>query len=59
MENVCKHCGISLDAKDHWGNLMCDGVLTLGADPYAEEIHGDFSESWDCMGGRHESAMDI
>ena len=45
-----------------WGyyhGSYCDGVLTLGTDPFAVEIHEDFSEYWGCEGGRFDSAMEI
>lgn len=37
----------------------CDGDMTLGPDPFAEEIHNDSTYLWMCKGARYESAMDI
>ena len=44
---------------NYFTGSYCDGVLTLGTDPFQEEIHGDFTEYWDCEGSRYESMMDI
>lgn len=38
---------------------LCNGVDTLGPDPFAEEIHDDSTEYWMCEGERRASAMDI
>lgn len=43
----------------YYSGSYCDGILTYDSDPFAEEIHGDFSKSWDCEGSRHKSLMDI
>lgn len=40
-------------------SMVCDGVQTLGPDPFAEEIHGDHSDYLMCEGARWEAAMDI
>ena len=37
----------------------CDGKMTLGPDPFSEEIYNDSSDQWQCAGERYESAMDI
>lgn len=37
----------------------CSGILTLGIDPFAEEIYGDSREFLNCDGGRIDSAMEI
>jgi hypothetical protein len=47
----CPHCG--------GGILECDGIQTMGPDPFAEEIHGDSTNYLMCEGARHNSAMDI
>lgn len=38
---------------------FCDGILTYDTNPFAVEIHNDFSKSWDCEGNRYEAMMDI
>ena len=40
-------------------NGYCDGVLVLGPDPFQEEIHGDFTEYWECEGELYDSYMEI
>jgi hypothetical protein len=40
-------------------SMQCDGIQTWGPDPFAEEIHGDFSDYLMCDGGRYQSSMDI
>lgn len=44
---------------NYYTGSYCDGVLTYDTDPFREEIHNDFSKSWDCEGSRYESLMDI
>lgn len=48
---VCSYCG--------GGILECDGIQTMGPDPYAQEIHGDNTEMLMCEGQRSISADDI
>lgn len=68
----CEFCGkydmppTVMKWKDKFGqrsridvSMVCDGVQTLGPDPFAEEIHGDHSDYLMCDGARWESAMDI
>lgn len=40
-------------------SMVCDGIETLGTNPYAEEIHGDYTEYYECEGSRYESGRDI
>ena len=58
---TCKYCGWRLGDPNmaKRSECFCDGILTLGTDPFAEEIHGDYTEVWMCYGARYESAMDI
>lgn len=49
---TCNNCGKPIGDE-------CDGVMTLGPDPFASEIHEDYTEYWNCEGGRYESMMDI
>ncbi|QGH79482.1 hypothetical protein SEA_LIMPID_177 [Streptomyces phage Limpid] len=58
----CRHPLVPSEGK--WDNVdypdwACDGVLTFEPDPFAQEIHDDHSNYWNCDGGRYESAMDI
>ena len=46
----CVRCGC-------WGEESDD--MIYGADPYASEIHGNYTSSWQCMCCRHESCMEI
>jgi len=57
----CQHCGWRLGDIDKAGRyeFFCDSVLTLGTDPFAEEIRGDHTEVWMCYGARCDSAMEI
>lgn len=36
-----------------------DNTVRWTTDPFAEEIHGDFTKMWICGSCEHESAMDI
>jgi len=62
---VCENCRKSLVPsegkwdREWYSEIECDGILTLGPDPFAEEIHDDHSDYLMCDGERHESAMDI
>lgn len=65
MEN-CTNCGKRLMSQAEqekskfkdWGDV-CDGELTMDVDPFAAEIHDDYTLYEDCEGRRYESAMDI
>lgn len=48
----CEFCGMPVP--EH-----CDGVQTLGPDPYQEDINDDDSDYLLCEGQRYESAMEI
>lgn len=50
MPKDCKLCEIHPE---------CNGVVTLGPDPFQQEINDDHTEVWMCAGERYESAMDI
>lgn len=54
----CNNCGKELREGDWWGDY-CNGLITEAEDPFAAEIHGDYTLYWDCEGNRYESAMDI
>lgn len=55
----CQYCGKQIgDPYDYFGDY-CDGELTEGTNPFAVEIHNDFTLYWECEGRRYESAMDI
>ena len=54
----CENCGMNIEEPNRWGS-GCDGIMSWDTDPFAEEIHGDFSLYWDCAGNRYQSAMDI
>ena len=36
-----------------------ENPVTLGPDPYADEIHDDNTEVWECENCREDSRMDI
>lgn len=70
----CENCGKEVKSQEEqhilWmearkagrygsGGKYCDGVMSMAPDPFAEEIHGDFTEYWDCEGNRYESSMEI
>ncbi len=40
-------------------SMVCDGIRTLGSNPFDEEIRGDYTEYLECEGSRYQSAMDI
>ena len=55
----CENCGKRLSTNDlEWGDT-CNGVMTMDTNPFAVEIHDDYTLYWDCEGSRYESAMDI
>ncbi len=63
-EQTCSRCHkyIPLESVPHHlldSSTYCDGLITLGTNPYAVEIYGDHSESWDCRGNRYDAAQDI
>ena len=56
----CTNCGKRIGTTEQsWSGEYCDGFLTMGANPFAVEIYGDYTEYEDCEGNRYESAMDI
>lgn len=68
----CKHCTKVLMTQEEQDDYMkapgrrwsecydlCDGILTLGPDPFQEEIHSDSTEYWQCQGERSASLMEI
>lgn len=48
----CKFCGYDIP-KD------CDGIQVFGPDPFASEIHDDWTEVWLCQGQIYDSCMEI
>lgn len=48
---TCEYCGYTEED--------CDGILTLGEDPFQSEINEDYTEYWMCQGQRWDSAMEI
>lgn len=42
-----------------YGNPWCDGIATLGVNPYNEELYGDTTLEWMCAGARIGAAADI
>lgn len=59
MENRCECCGRKIGIFSYGDDEFCDGILTLGPNPFAQEIHGDNSDYWMCERSRYDSAMDI
>ncbi len=59
MESKCKFCGYNIGEPYSKYGGFCDGVRTLGPDPFLEEIRGDDTEYMMCSGERHDSAMEI
>lgn len=55
---TCEYCGWPI-GEAVWSGKYCDGVLTLDADPFQEEIYNDPTPVWMCYGQRYESSMDI
>jgi hypothetical protein len=49
MSQACVVCGQEFPEED----------MVFGPDPFAEEIHGDSTEVWECDECNHESYMDI
>ena len=71
-ENECPICGLHdgnhkmscrveyrrcVDADKTY--IVCEGQVTYGPDPFAEEIYGDKTPVWMCESHRYESFMDI
>lgn len=62
---VCENCRkfiVPSEGKwerDDYADYECDGILTFEPDPFAQEIHDDHENYWNCDGARYESAMDI
>jgi hypothetical protein len=66
-ESICPICekyiplenkGKSTPPNEDHSSVYCDGAVTLATNPFAVEVHGDYTKSWSCSGQRYESAMD-
>lgn len=64
----CEHCGKYDMPPTRWPgpysyrldySMVCDGIQTMGPDPFGEEIHGDHTEYLMCEGERWDSAQNI
>jgi hypothetical protein len=55
----CSNCGKRVGDPNVGYGEFCDGVMTMDTDPFAVEIHNDYTLYLGCEGSRYESAMDI
>lgn len=62
----CEFCGkYDMPPSKYWSDrgliedrsMVCNGVRTLGPDPFLADIHEDDSDYLMCDGERHDSAM--
>ena len=50
-KHECRVCG-------HWATEVDNNPVIYGPDPYASEIHDDYTDHWQCKNCNHESYMD-
>jgi hypothetical protein len=55
---TCEYCGQKIVPDPSWTRGGCNGVFTLGEDPYEVEINNNYTEVWMCEGERGQRFMD-